>query len=206
MFGKDCRANVAGMSGECGGRRYFRGAPGGGGGFWDEVSEHWARHRGRHRFGREFGGRLFEQGELRFVILSYIAEKPAHGYEIMKGIAEQMGGAYAPSAGVIYPTLSQLEDEGLATVVAEGGKKLYTITDAGRKELEANRERIESLLKRIREVGEAFGSGRTPQIMRAIHNFKLALKLRVGRGDLTPEQIGKLAAIIDAAAREVESI
>jgi DNA-binding PadR family transcriptional regulator len=170
------------------------------------MGEHWAKHEGRHRFGREFGGRLFESGELRFVILSYIAEKPAHGYEIMKGIAEQLGGAYAPSAGVIYPTLSQLEDEGLATVLAEGGKKLYTITDAGRKELEANKERIEELLRRIRQMGEAFGSGRAPQIMRAIHNFKLALKLRFGRGEVTPEQIAKIAAIIDAAARDVESV
>jgi DNA-binding PadR family transcriptional regulator len=203
MCSREFRRHFEEAAGECSGRKYFRG---GKGGFWGEMGEHWARHQGRHRFGREFGGRLFDSGELRFVILSYIAEKPAHGYEIMKGIAEQLGGAYAPSAGVIYPTLSQLEDEGLATVVAEGGKKLYTITDAGRKELEANKERIEMLLKRIRQMGEAFGSGRSPQIMRAIHNFKLALKLRFGQGDLTPEQIGKIAAIIDAAARDVESV
>jgi DNA-binding PadR family transcriptional regulator len=201
MFGKEFKRHFE-EAGECG-RRHFRG---GRGGFWAEIGEHWGKHHGRHRFGREFGGRLFDSGELRFVILSYIAEKPAHGYEIMKGIAEQMGGAYAPSAGVIYPTLSQLEDEGLATVVANGGKKLYSITDAGRRELEANRERIESLLGRIRQMGEAFGSGRTPQIMRAIHNFKLALKLRFGQGGLTPEQITKIAAIIDAAARDVESV
>jgi DNA-binding PadR family transcriptional regulator len=192
-FRRHCEEAAQGF----GWRRHFRGR----GGFWGEMGE-----RGRHRFGREFGGRLFESGELRFVILSYIAEKPAHGYEIMKGIAEQLGGAYAPSAGVIYPTLSQLEDEGLATVVAEGGKKLYSITDAGRKDLEANKDRIESLLRRIRQMGEAFGSGRAPQIMRAIHNFKLALKLRFGQGELTQEQIAKIAAIIDAAARDVESV
>ena len=203
MFGRECRKQFEGAAAECAARKHFRG---GRGGFWDEMSEHWAAHRGRHRFGREFGGRLFEQGELRFVILSFIAEMPSHGYEIMKGIAEQMGGAYAPSAGVIYPTLSQLEDEGYATVVAEGGKKLYTITEAGRKELEANKERIDGLLKRIRQMGEAFGSGSAPQIMRAIHNFKLALKLRFGQGEMTPEQIAKIAAIIDAAARDVESV
>jgi DNA-binding PadR family transcriptional regulator len=203
MFGTDFKRHCEDAAARCGSQRYFRG---GRGGFWAEMGEHWAKHQGRHRFGREFGGRLFESGELRFVILSYIAEKPAHGYEIMKGIAEQLGGAYAPSAGVIYPTLSQLEDEGLATVLAEGGKKLYTITEAGRKELEANKERIEELLRRIRQMGEAFGSGRAPQIMRAIHNFKLALKLRFGRGELTPEQIAKIAAIIDGAARDVESV
>ncbi|MGC2503054.1 MAG: hypothetical protein WA400_13090, partial [Silvibacterium sp.] len=83
---------------------------------------------------------------------------------------------------------------------------LYTITEAGRKELEANKERIDGLLKRIRQMGEAFGSGSAPQIMRAIHNFKLALKLRFGQGEMTPEQIAKIAAIIDAAARDVESV
>jgi DNA-binding PadR family transcriptional regulator len=202
MFGEEFRKHFEEAASECAARKHFRG----GRGFWGEVGEQWGRQHGRHRFGREFGGRLFDTGELRFVILSYIAEKPAHGYEIMKGIAEQLGGAYAPSAGVIYPTLSQLEDEGLATVVAEGGKKLYTITDSGRKELEANKERIQTLLGRIRQMGEAFGSGRSPQIMRAIHNFKLALKLRFGQGDLTSEQIGKIAAIIDAAARDVEQI
>lgn len=203
MFGKEFRKHFEGAAGECAARKHFRG---GRGGFWGEVGEHWARHQGRHRFGGEFGGRMFDNGELRFVILSYIAEKPAHGYEIMKGIAEQLGGAYAPSAGVIYPTLSQLEDEGFATVLAEGGKKLYTITEAGRKELEVNKERIDGLLKRIQQMGEAFGSGRAPQIMRAVHNFKLALKLRFGQGDLTSEQIQKIAAIIDGAARDVESI
>ena len=203
MFGREFRRHFEEASGECAARKHFRG---GKGGSWGEMGEYWARHQGRHRFGRELGGRLFDSGELRFVILSYIAGKPAHGYEIMKGIAEQLGGAYAPSAGVIYPTLSQLEDEGLATVVAEGGKKLYTITEAGRKELEANKARIDALLGRIRQMGEAFGSGRSPQIMRAIHNFKLALKLRFAQGDLTPEQIAKIASIIDAAARDVEQV
>lgn len=203
MFRKEFKKHFEDAAGECAARKHFRG---GRGGFWGEMGEHWARHQGRGRFGREFGGRLFDSGELRFVILSYIAEKPSHGYEIMKGITEELGGAYAPSAGVIYPTLSQLEDEGFATVVAEGGKKLYTITEAGRKELDANKERIDSLLKRIQQMGEAFESGRAPQIMRAIHNFKLALKLRFGQGDLTSEQIQKIAAIIDTAARDVESI
>jgi len=169
------------------------------------MGEGWGRH-GRHRFGGEFGGRLFDTGELRLVILSFIAEKPSHGYEIIKGIEEKMGGAYVPSAGVVYPTLSLLEDEGFATVSSEGGKKLYTITEAGKAEIAANNSRIDALLGRIREVGKAFGSGRTPQVMRAMHNFKLALKLRFAQGTLTSEQIGRIAEIIDKAAREIESI
>ena len=125
------------------------------------MGEGWGRH-GRHPFGGEFGGRLFDSGELRLVILSYIAEKPSHGYEIMKGIGEQMGGVYTPSAGVVYPTLNQLEDEGFATVNSEGGKKQYTITEAGRAELASQQARIDQLLGRIRQTGETYKSGRTP--------------------------------------------
>lgn len=201
MFGRHNERFTEEGPGHCGGRKYFRGK----GGFWAEMGEGWGRH-GRHRFSGEMGGRLFDSGELRLVILSFIAEKPSHGYEIIKGIEEKMGGAYVPSAGVVYPTLSLLEDEGFATVSSGGGKKLYTITEAGRTELNANKARIEELLGRIRQVGRAFGSGRTPQIMRAMHNFKLALKMRFAQGDLGSEQIGRIAEIIDKAAKEIESI
>jgi DNA-binding PadR family transcriptional regulator len=200
MFGRHYGRHAEEGHGQCGGK-HFRG----GKGFWAEMGEGWGRH-GRHRFGGEFGGRLFDNGELRLVILSFIAEKPSHGYEIIKGIEEQMGGSYVPSPGVVYPTLSMLEDEGFATVNSEGGKKLYTITDAGRAELKTNKARIEQLLGRIRQVGEAFGSGRTPQVMRAMHNFKLALKMRFAQGDMTSDQIKRVAEIIDNAAKEIESI
>jgi len=188
-------------AGQRGPWRHFRG---GRGGFWGEMAEGWGRH-GR-QFGGEFGGRLFDSGELRLVILSYIAEKPSHGYEIMKGIGEKMGGVYTPSAGVVYPTLNQLEDEGFATATSEGGKKLYTITEAGRAELEANKARINDLLARIRQVGEAYGSRRAPEVMRAMHNCKLALKLKFGRGDLSADQIRKIAEILDSAAKEIERV
>ena len=200
MFGRHHERFYGERPGNCGEKKHFRGK-----GFWAEMGEGWGRH-GRQRFGGEFGGRLFDSGDLRLVILSFIAEKPSHGYEIIKGIEEQMGGAYAPSAGVVYPTLSLLEDEGFATVDVQGGKKLYTITDAGRVELNANKARIDELLGRIRQVGTAFGSGRTPQVMRAMHNFKLALKLKFAQGGLSNEQITRVAAIIDNAAKEIESI
>src|ERR1700684_3168633 len=98
---------------------------------------HFARHgfgwaamreaRGRHGFGRHGRpDRVFEQGDLRLVLLKLIADKPRHGYELIKAVEEAVGGAYAPSPGVVYPTLTLLEDMGYATVQAEaeGGKKL----------------------------------------------------------------------------------
>lgn len=188
-------------AGHCGPWKHFRG---GRGGFWGEMGEGWGRHW-RRPFGGEFGGRLFDAGELRLVILNLIAEKPSHGYEIMKAISDHTGGIYAPSAGVIYPTLNQLEDEGMATAISEGGKKQYTITEAGQAELQAQKARIDEILGRIRQMGEAYGTRRAPEVVRALHNFKLALKLSFGR-DLSPEQIRKIAEVLDNAAKEIERV
>src|SRR5580698_78456 len=188
----------------CGPRswKHFRG---GRHGFLAEMGEVWGRHG--QRFGGDFGGRLFDNGELRFVILQLIAERPSYGYEIIKAIGERLSGIYAPSPGVVYPTLTMLEEEGFATVSAtDGAKKLYAITEAGQEELKAHKALVDAIFARIEKVGTAFGRGRSPQIMRAMHNFKLALKLRFAQGELTKEQITRVAEIIDAAAKGIESI
>ena len=187
------------------GPRSWKHFHGGRHGFLAEMGEVWGRHG--QRFGGDFGGRLFDNGELRFVILQLIAEKPSYGYEIIKAIGERLSGVYAPSPGVVYPTLTMLEEEGFATVAAtDGAKKLYTITDAGREELKSKKALVDVIFARIEKVGLAFGRGRSPQIMRAMHNFKLALKLRFAQGELTKEQISKIAEIIDAAAKGIESV
>jgi DNA-binding PadR family transcriptional regulator len=185
--------------------QYWKHFRGGRHGFLGEMGEVWGRHG--QRFGGDFGGRLFDNGELRFVILQLIAEKPSYGYEIIKAIGERLSGVYAPSPGVVYPTLTMLEEEGFATVAAtDGAKKLYTITDAGREELKSKKALVDVIFARIEKVGLAFGRGRSPQIMRAMHNFKLALKLRFAQGELTKEQISRIAEIIDAAAKGIESV
>ena len=149
------------------------------------------RHRGRHGgFGgpmghdRGFGGgggreRHFDNGELRFVILQLIADKPSYGYEIIKAIEERLSGAYAPSPGVVYPTLTMLEEEGYATVSAtEGSKKLYSATEQGLEYLKENKVVLKAIFGRMEQAGKAFGRGRSPQIMRAIMNLRYALKIR----------------------------
>src|SRR5246127_2092732 len=107
------------------------------------------RHFGRHwhRGGRGGGlGRFFAHGDLRLVILQLIAEKPRHGYEIIKAIEELVAGAYSPSPGVIYPTLTLLEELGYVQVApGEGARKLHEITDSGRSFLDANRSAVDSL-------------------------------------------------------------
>ncbi len=177
---------------------------------------HHGRHMGREMFegfmarhGRGFGGdreRLFDGGELRLVILQLVAEKPSYGYEIIKAIEERLSGGYAPSPGVVYPTLTLLEEEGYATSSAEGNKKLYTVTELGTEYLKTNQATIKAIFGRMEQAGDVFGRGRSPQIMRAIMNLKFALKLRASQGNLTPEQTRRIAEAIDAAARVIGEV
>ncbi len=97
-----------------------------------EHSHHGGPHPHHHR-GRR--GRA-PRGDVRAAVLILLAEEPMHGYQLMHAIADRTGGRWTPSPGAIYPTLSQLEDEGLVTVARESGRKLATLTDAGRAVLE----------------------------------------------------------------------
>ena len=175
-------------------RRFARG---------EREGRHW------HRGGRSGGlGRFFAHGDLRLVILNLIAEKPRHGYEIIKAIEDQVGGAYSPSPGVIYPTLTLLEELGYVTVQtsADSAKKLHEITGEGKAFLEANRETLQALLGRMAEASRAAGDGPAPQIVRAMENLRLALRMRLSRGPLSTEQATAVAAALDAATVAVEKI
>jgi len=168
---------------------------------------------GRHAgpWGRGFAGgreRFLDPGDLQLLILQLLSEKPSYGYELIKSIEERLSGGYAPSPGVVYPTLTLLEERGFALVVepSEGGRKTYAITDAGRKELADNAARLREITERMEHTGRAFGRGRSPQIMRAFRNLAEATRIRMFRGDLTPEQIAKIAEAIDNAARAIDKV
>ena len=151
-------------------------------------------------------GRFFDHGDLRYLILKLIAQKPRHGYELIKAIEEQFGGAYSPSPGVVYPTLTMLEDLGYTIATAEGNRKLYTITPEGEAFLEHNQAQVDGVFARLKEAGQTFGGGRAPEIRRAVHNLRLALAARLGRGALTQEQVLAVAAVLDKAASDIERI
>ena len=167
-----------------------------------DASERHERH-GRHRHGRT--GRVFEQGDLRHVMLALIADKPSHGYELIKEIEDRLAGAYSPSPGLVYPTLNLLEELGyIAAVQAEGTKKGYAITPEGRAALEQNKAAVDALFQRIDEVAKRAGGAPDPRILRAMENLKLALRLRLERGKLSDAQVADVAAALDAAAATVE--
>ncbi len=99
-------------------------------------------------------GRMLAQGDLRLVALALIAEAPRHGYEIIKLVEERTADWYSPSPGIVYPTLTFLEEAGYVTVSAAGAKKLYTITAEGRAYLDANRDLADVVLDRLAAIGE----------------------------------------------------
>ena len=161
-------------------------------------------HPGHHGPGGR-RGRMFDQGDLRLVILHLTSEKPRYGYDIIKAIEERLSGLYSPSPGVVYPTLTFLEETGLVEAQTADGKKLYAITEEGRAHLEANKAAVDALLERMSSAGAAYGGG-APQVLRAIENFKIALRIRLSRGQLSDEQIKALAAELDGAAARIEAI
>lgn len=194
-------------------------------GRWDERREHGPCGHGeeRHRHGgwgrgerwegwrgRGFGGgreRMFDNGQLKLVILQLLMEKPSYGYELIKAIEERLSGGYAPSPGVVYPTLTLLEEEGLAEVTeTTGAKKLYAVTEAGKAHLKENESTVKAIFDRMEEAGRMFGRERVPQIERAVMNLRMAMKMRMRRGGLTAEQTRKIADAIDAAARAIDEV
>jgi DNA-binding PadR family transcriptional regulator len=190
---------------ECGprGRRGFAGAFGFGPGMWGGPGGPGGQWGG----GAGGRGRMFGHGDLKFVVLSLLAEKPRHGYEIIKELEDRFGGAYSPSPGTVYPTLSLLEDLGYASAVTEeGNRKVFEITDAGRKYLEENRSVVDDIFGRVDEVG-AFVFGPTMAGLAGSFGGLGRAAFRGGmrhQGD--EEWAKKVSEIIARATREVEEL
>lgn len=156
------------------------------------------------------GGRVFSHGGLRFVLLQLICDKPSHGYELIKLIEDRLGGSYSPSPGTVYPTLTLLEEQGFlrAEETDAGGRKRYHITDAGQAFLEENRATTDAMLARMQGGMDGAGprGGRPPQVMRAIENLKMAMRMRLSGDALSPAQANAFAAVLDHAAQQLEQI
>ena len=185
-----------------------------------------AMHRGGrgfgHGFGHGFGGggrrgggrgergerrRMFDGGELRLVLLKLIADEPRHGYDLIRQIEELTGGTYAPSPGVIYPTLTMLDDMDLIEAQqSDGAKKLFAITDTGRAELDANSEIVEAALARLPAVGEETQRTDSASVRRAMGNLRQVLMNRLGDRDRDNAALHDIVALIDEAAQKIERL
>src|SRR3546814_1166132 len=178
-------------------------------------------HRGGHGFGgRGFGGRhghdddgrgrrqrMFDSGELRLVLLKLIADEPRHGYDLIRQVEELTSGAYAPSPGVIYPTLTLLDDMGqIAVQQSEGARKLFAVTADGQAELDANREAIDALIARLAAIGEERQRTDSASVRRAMGNLRQVLRSGLGRHDVDEATLHRVVALIDEAAQKIERL
>jgi len=169
---------------------------------FDFGDEGWSGGRGGRR-----ARRMFESGELRLVLLKLIADEPRHGYDLIRAIEELTGGEYAPSPGVIYPTLTLLQDMGfIEEAPGEGTRKAFQSTDEGRSHLEERAEEVEALFERLTDLKPRAENMAGPAIGRAIKNLMTALSHRVGRDGLDEELLHEIAAILDEAAQRIERV
>jgi len=160
----------------------------------------WASFFGRRRF--------FESGEVRLAILSLLAEAPKHGYQLMKELEERSGGLYRASAGSVYPTLQQLEDEGLITSSQPEGKRVYSLTDAGRLELEKDPEAVRRIWQRA-EKWEEWGQSFNPEtlhLLKPIGALTKAAWKAATRANGKAEAEARLTEILERARKELEEI
>ena len=182
-----------------------RGWQGGWGPFhFDFGDEGWSGGRRGRR-----SKRMFESGELRLVLLKLIAEsdEPRHGYELIRAIEEMTGGEYSPSPGVVYPTLTLLQDMGLIEEAeGQGGRKPFRITDEGRKELEEKEGEALDLFERLEDLAPRQSNNAGPAIGRAVKNLMTALSHRIGRDGLDEELLHEIAAVLDEAAQRIERL
>jgi DNA-binding PadR family transcriptional regulator len=195
---------------------------------------HAMRHMGKHRRGRGFGhffggdlddggfersgfrtGRKLASDDLQLLLLALIAEKPSHGYDLIKVLEERSGGYYVPSPGMIYPALTYLEEAGHATVAPEGTKKQYRISEEGRRHLEENRVAAEALLSQLDRIGRRMGDvrrafagdpdeageeGDTHELRQARRELRRVLRERK-RG--SPEESRRIANILRQATADI---
>lgn len=164
--------------------------------------------RGWGGFERGFGGRerLFDAGDLKIVILKLLSEQPSYGYQLMKTMEDRLAGGYTPSAGVIYPTLTMLEEEGLAAATVENNKKVYAVTDEGRAYLRSHEARAQGLFKRIDQAGKHFERERAPELMRAFEDLGHAVRARCSRNSVTPKLLQEIAEVIHGAAKAIDEL
>lgn len=158
---------------------------------------------GGHR--RRDRKRMFEGGELRLVLLKLIGDEPRHGYQLIKAIEDLTEGDYAPSPGVVYPTLTMLEDMGLIREQkSKDSKKVFEATSEGRDHLDENAEEVEELFEKLEGHGRTRRHGQRPEIGRAIGNLMAAMRNRVAAEGWNEELLEEVTDILDHAAQRIE--
>jgi len=168
-----------------------------GGAPWSEDSE---GRRGR-------GRRVFDASELQLVLLKLLSDQPRHGYDLIRAIEELTGGAYSPSPGVVYPTLTLLSEMGhIREDQSEGSRKTYAVTPDGQAFLDARKTEVAALMARLAEMASERARFDNVPVRRAMMNLRAVLMHRLGEETLKPETLHAVTAIIDDAAQRIERL
>lgn len=147
---------------------------------------------------------MFGPGDLRLVLLALIEqEQPRHGYDLIKAIETLFGGGYAPSPGVVYPTLSLLADEGLLAGVEDGGgKRLFSLTEAGQAWLDENRTAVDGVMQRMALAARMVSGEQAPEVVReAMHTLRHAVLTKPG--DWSDAETARVVEALMRAVRDV---
>jgi len=167
---------------------------------------------------------MIGDGDLRLIVLALLAEQPRHGYDIIKALEAHSSGVYSPSPGIVYPTLTFLEEAGYAEAASEGSKRIYTITEAGRAYLDANREHADAILAGIERVGRKMARARAflenedqrpggtkgdrdiPGVVPEINEARRELKAAIAEKlDASADEQKRVAAVLREAAAAIRA-
>jgi DNA-binding PadR family transcriptional regulator len=159
---------------------------------------------GRQHFERGHHARLFEKGDLKFVILDLLKDKPSHGYEIMRALEDRFHGFYSPSAGSVYPTLQLLEDMGYVSSSEQDGKKIYTITEAGKNFLKERGETMDKIKAHMHDWSNTGSHGEIHEIMHEMGHLAKSVMRKTHRMD--KEKLQQVRDIITRAEHDIEAL
>jgi len=158
------------------------------------------RHRRRH-----MKWKIFERGDLKFVILRLVSKRPMHGYEVMKALEEESKGYYRPSPGSVYPTLQMLQDEGYVTVEEQEGKKIYTITDAGEAYLGDNEDVVDDVFDRVEHFTDRFFGGDMRALARSFSTLAQLTFDQAFQWGAEPEDLARMNEILEKAVDDMRA-
>lgn len=158
----------------------------------------------RSIFASEHHSRLFAKGDIKYVILDLLKDRPSYGYEIMHSLEERFHGFYSPSAGSVYPTLQMLEDIGYVISLERDGEKVYTISEEGRRFLTDHKDTVHGIKSHMRDWGK---KADREELHDAFHELRSMAHLISRRArQLETEKLMKVTKIITEACHNIEDI
>ena len=168
-------------------------------GRWADWCRTWPQSGGRRR--RQ---QMFESGDMKYVILKLLREKPRHGYEVIKALEEKFGGYYTPSAGTVYPTLQLLEDQQFIRGTDEDGRKVYHITPEGEAFLDARRGEVDEIFERVRETVRDVAGGAIGEVAGAFGRLASVTFTQAWRKNAQDPAVASVVEILREAAEQIE--